>query len=81
MARLFEYLHQQRSVFKHLFFAILIVVPLLDFGVERPKVHFLGDTLPVFWSLFGLAVCLIMIVVCKWLAHVWLERDEAYYDS
>ncbi len=81
MARLFEYLLQHQGVLKRLFFAILILVPLTNFGVERPETHFFGDTLPVFWSLFGLVVCLVMIVVCKWLAHVWLERDEGYYDS
>jgi hypothetical protein len=25
--------------------------------------------------------CLGMIVICKGLAHVWLEKEENYYDK
>ncbi|NVN90257.1 MAG: hypothetical protein HXX11_06595 [Desulfuromonadales bacterium] len=80
MTRLLEYLHHQRVACKRLFFILLVLIPLLDFTVKRPEAHFFGDRIPCFWSLFGLAVCLMMIFVWKWLAHVWLERDETYYD-
>lgn len=80
MTGLLEYLHQRSIVCKRLFFTLLILIPLLDLGVERQEAHFLGDRIPCFWSLFGLVVCLAMILVWKWLAHVWLERDEGYYD-
>lgn len=80
MARFLEYLHKRRVAVKWLFFALLVIIPILDLFVERHEVHFLGDRIYCFWSLFGLIICLGMIVFWKWLAHAWLERDEDYYD-
>ena len=81
MARFLEYLHERRAAVKWLFFALLVIIPILDLFVERHLVHFIGDRISCFWSLFGLIVCLGMIVLWKWLAHAWLERDEDYYDK
>jgi hypothetical protein len=81
MARLLEYLHQRRIGVKWLFFAALVILPVIDLFVERYEDIFVGDRIPCFWSMFGLVVSLLMIVVWKWLAHAWLERDEDYYDK
>ena len=81
MARLLEYLHQRRIAVKWLFFAALVILPVIDLFVERHEDIFVGDRIYCFWSMFGLAVSLLMIVVWKWLAHAWLERDEDYYDK
>ena len=81
MARFLEYLHTRSVAIKWLFFALLVIIPLCDLFVERHAVHFFGDRISCFWSLFGLIVCLGMIVLWKWLAHAWLERDEDYYDK
>jgi len=81
MARFLEYLHARSVAIKWLFFALLVIIPLCDLLVERHVVHFIGDRISCFWSLFGLIVCLGMIVLWKWLAHAWLERDEDYYDK
>jgi hypothetical protein len=80
MGRLFEYLRERRVAAKWLFFAVLAILPLIDLFVARHEVHFIGDRIPCFWSVFGLVVSILMIVVWKWLAHAWLERDEDYYD-
>lgn len=81
MARLLEYLHQRRIAVKWIFFASLVVIPLCDLIVTRHQDVFIGDRINGFWSIFGLACCLAMIVVCKWAAHEFLERDEDYYDK
>ena len=81
MARLLEYLHSRGVAVKWLFFVLLVIIPILDLFVEQHEVHFLGDRIYCFWSLFGLVICLGMIVLWKWLAHAWLERDEDYYDN
>lgn len=80
MTRLLEYFHQRRKACRWLFFGLLALLPLCDLGVERHEAHFIGDRIYGFWSLFGLLVCLGMIVFWKWLAHTFLERDEEYYD-
>jgi dolichyl-phosphate-mannose--protein O-mannosyl transferase len=81
MARFFEYLHSRRVAVKWLFFALLVIIPLCDLFVEQHEVHFIGNRIYFFWSLFGLVICLGMIVIWKWMAHSWLERDEDYYDK
>ena len=80
-ARIFQYLHERRIAVKWLFFAALAVIPLFDFLAAREEVHFAGDRIYCFWSVFGLLVCLALIVSWKWLSHFLLERDEDYYDK
>jgi glycopeptide antibiotics resistance protein len=81
MAKLLVYLHQRKQACRWVFFALLVLIPLYDLSVERHEAHFIGDRIIGFWSLFGLLVCLVMIVFWKWLAHSFLERDEDYYDN
>ena len=55
-----------------------IVLPLL-FHTGDP--HFSFEGWPAFGSLYGLASCVAIIVVSKFLGKVWLMRREDYYDS
>lgn len=80
MTRFLEYLRQRRKPLKRLFFALLALIVAGDFFVERHDVHFFGDRIYGFWSLFGLAVCIAMTFVCKGLSHSWLGKNEDYYD-
>ncbi len=43
--------------------------------------HFWFEGVPAFGSLYGLASCVAIIVVSKFLGKVWLMRPEDYYDS
>lgn len=81
MARFFQFLYESRQTLRWLFFMLLGLIFVCDFTVERHEAHFFGDRIYGFWSVFGLAICLAMIVFWKWLAHTWLERDEDYYDN
>lgn len=49
------------------------------FHVHAP--HFSFEWFPVWGSLYGLASCVAIIVVSKFLGKVWLMRREDYYDS
>ena len=64
-------------------FAYIILVSLIaaDFIIPRHEIHFFGDKIPGFWSLYGFISCVLIIVVSKWLGHHWLMRDEDYYDK
>lgn len=53
-----------------------IVLPLI-FGVHS---HFSFENLPAWGSLYGLASCVVIIVVSKFLGKIWLMRREDYYD-
>ena len=81
MAQLFGYLRERSVVLKWVFFAYLAAAVVFDFFVERYHAHFWGDHIIGFWTIFAFFGCLGMIVVFKGLSHVWLMKDEDYYDE
>ena len=66
---------------KKLAYGILVLLIGADFIIPRHEIHFFGDKVPGFWSLFGFISCVLIIVVSKWLGQHWLVRDEDYYDK
>ena len=62
-------------------YGILVLLVAADFIIQRHEIHFFGDKIPGFWSLYGFISCVLIIVVSKWLGHHWLVRDEDYYDK
>ena len=66
---------------KKLAYGILVLLVAADFIIPRHEIHFFGDKIPGFWSLFGFISCALIIVVSKWLGHHWLMQDENYYDK
>ncbi len=66
---------------KKVFFAGVIILAALDVFVPRHEPHFAIDTIPVFWSLFGLVGCLVLGLLGKWLLSPLLKRDEEYYNN
>ncbi len=81
MAKLITYLRDRAHILKYVFFAYLLFAIVFDYFAERHEPHFFGDTIIGFWSIFGTAVCLAMVVVFKGLYHNWLKQDEDYYDK
>jgi drug/metabolite transporter (DMT)-like permease len=81
MVRLLKYLNERSHILKYLFFVFLVATIVFDFFAERHSQHFFGDSILGFWSIFGALGCLGMIVLCKGLSHVWLEKEEDYYDK
>jgi hypothetical protein len=81
MKTILDALNKHSAVLKGLFFAFLAGAVAFDFFAKRHGAHFFGDSIMGFWSVFGILACLGMIVVCKGLSHVWLEKEEDYYDK
>ena len=69
------------KIVKKIAYGILVLLILVDFIIPRHEIHFFGDRIPGFWSLFGFISCVLIIVVSKWIGHHWLVRDEDYYDK
>ena len=66
---------------KKLAYGILVLLVAADFIIPRHEIHFFGDKIPGFWSLYGFISCVLIIVVSKWLGHHWLVQDEDHYDK
>lgn len=81
MVRLLNYLNEHSVMLKRIFFVFLVLAVVFDLYVKRHEIHFFGDAIFGFWSLFGIIGCLGMIIVCKGLSHVWLMKKEDYYDK
>jgi len=81
MSRLFQYLHERRSTVKWVFYGSLVIIVGADFLVPRHEAHFFGDTVPAFWSIFGLILCWALIFAWKGLSAILLEKEEDYYDK
>ncbi len=55
-----------------------LVLPLM---FPSDHSHFGFERFPAWGSLYGLASCVTIIVVSKFLGKIWLMRREKYYDS
>ena len=66
---------------KRIAYGALIILIIVDFIIPRHEIHFFGDKIPGFWSLFGLIACVLIIIVSKWIGHMGLMKDENYYDE
>jgi len=62
-------------------YGVLILLIMVDFFIPRHEVHFFGDEIRGFWSLFGFIACVLIIVVSKWIGHLGLMQHENYYDE
>ena len=65
---------------KKIAYGILVLLFIVDFIIPRHEIHFFGDKIPGFWSLFGFTACVVIIIVSKWLGKNGLMKDEDYYD-
>ena len=66
---------------KQIAYGILLLLIIVDFVIPRHEVHFFGDKIPGFWSLFGFIACVVIIVASKWLGKHGLMKNEDYYDK
>ena len=66
---------------KRIAYGALIILIVVDFIIPRHEIHFFGDNIPGFWSLFGFIACVLIIIVSKWIGHLGLMQDENYYDE
>ena len=66
---------------KRISFATLILIIVIDFFIPRHEIHFFGDRIPGFWSLFGFIACILIILISKWIGHLGIMQDENYYNE
>ena len=66
---------------KNIAYAVLIVIIGIDFFIPRNEIHFFGDKIPGFWSLFGFIACIMIILISKWIGRLGIMQDENYYND
>ncbi len=81
LVRLIEALRSRPQLLKWGLLGGLAVLVLWDaLLLDKYKAHTWLEKLPGGWSLFGLAGCVTLIVVAKWLVSRIVTVKEDYYD-
>ena len=71
----------RRKGVKKIAYIVLILVFIVDFFIPRHEIHFIGDKIPGFWSLFGFIACILIILMSKWIGRLGIMQDENYYHE
>lgn len=58
----------------------LAVLVVIDFFLSREHAHYLIDKIYAYWAVFGTVGCFLLIKFSKGIAHLFLAKDEDYYD-
>ena len=66
---------------KNIAYAVLIFIIVMDFFIPRHEIHFFGDGIPGFWSIFGFIACILIILISKWIGRLGIMQDENYYNE
>ncbi|MDI6726502.1 MAG: hypothetical protein QMD32_06020 [Smithellaceae bacterium] len=74
-----ELIRRSPRAVKKVFMAWIIFILIFDVIQSRAEAHFLIDKIYLFWTIFGVAGCFVLIKVAKGLAHLVLAKDEDYY--
>ncbi len=74
-----QYLRDHLKALKWILYLVMAAAIVFDIFIPRHEAHFFGDKIPVFWSVFGLICCILMIRIMKGISHAWLMKKEDYY--
>lgn len=81
LAEIVQYLRDNLSTLKKAIYGIMGLTILADIIVPRGHPVFITDSIPGFWSVWGLVGCILLIRFFKGIGHAWLMKDEDYYDK
>jgi len=73
-------LRENLKILKTVMIAYLAVLVVFDVFLSREHAHYLIDKIYAYWSLFGLVGCFLLIKFSKGIAHLFLAKDENFYD-
>ena len=67
-----------------LLYGVLILGIVGGFFVHlylHPEIHFFWERLPVFSAVYGFIGCIVIILGSKAIGHLWLQKEEDYYEK
>jgi hypothetical protein len=75
-----EYLRKHLKTLTAILIVYLAVLVLFDVILSRHDAHYIIDKVRAFWTLFGIVGCFLLIKVAKGIAHMFLSKDEGFYE-
>jgi hypothetical protein len=81
LADIIQSLRDNLPTLKKVIYGVIGLTVLADVLIPRGHPVFVTDKIPGFWSVWGLVGAWVLTRVCKGLGHLWLMKDEDYYDK
>jgi hypothetical protein len=80
LAEMIGTLRENLKILKIVMIVYLAVLVVFDVFLSREHAHYLIDKIYAYWSLFGIVGCFLLIKFSKGIAHLFLAKDEGFYD-
>ncbi len=78
-----EALRRNMKTLKTVLIIYLVIIALYDATIvlfsHAAHARFVTDKIPVYWTLFAVVGCFLLIKVGKGIAHMFLSKDEDFY--
>ena len=78
-----EALRRNMKTLKIILIVYLVVIALYDAMLvlfsHNAHARFWTDKFPIYWTLFAIVGCFLLIKVGKGIAHLFLSKDEDFY--
>ncbi len=83
LVKYIELLRKNIRPLRNILIGFLAVLILFDLVLPRNEEHshFFIDRIRAYWTVFAIAGCFLLLKVGKGIAHLFLSRDEDYYDK
>ncbi len=75
-----DFLGAHLRALRNAMIAILAVIVLFDVSLSRQEAHYFVDRIYAYWTLFGAVGCFVLIKFAKGMAHMFLSKNEDYYE-
>jgi hypothetical protein len=72
---------EQVQMVKKVLYALLGLLIVADFFIHREHAALMWESIPGFNALYALIATVLIIVISKFLGHVWLMKPENYYGE
>jgi uncharacterized membrane protein len=73
-------LRENLRTLKIVMIVYLAVLVVFDVLLSREHAHYLIDKIYAYWAIFGTIGCFLLIKFSKGIAHLFLAKDEDFYE-
>ena len=73
-------LRENIKTLKIVMIVYLAVLVVFDVFLSREDAHYIIDKIYAYWAIFGTVGCFLLIKFCKGIAHMFLSKNEDYYE-
>ncbi len=82
LVKLIEFLRNRLKTVVRVCCAVLALLIVADaLFVSKEHAHTGPEHWPAFWSVFGFAGCVLIIILSKWYGHAGIMTREDYYET